>query len=65
MVKLGNGITLMPEIAINNEELGICYIDFNEPAPQREIGLVWRKTSLKISIINKLIGIVKSIKGVD
>ncbi len=55
MVKAGTGITLMPEIAILNEkEEGIRYIPFEDPAPRRSIGLVWRKTSSRMPIINRL-----------
>jgi len=60
MVKAGTGITLMPEIAINNAETGICYIPFIEPAPYRTIGLAYRKTSTKKEIIQNIEGILKN-----
>jgi len=59
MVKAGTGITLMPEIAINNSETGIHYIPFKNPAPCRTIGLFYRKTSAKKEIIHKVEGILK------
>ncbi len=58
MVKAGTGITFMPKIAIQKNEMGIHYIPFKSPAPSRKVGLVWRKTSAKQQVINKLIGIL-------
>ena len=55
MVKAGTGITLMPKIAISVKESGIVYVPFDNPAPHRTIGLVWRKTSGKKIAIEKLI----------
>jgi len=60
MVKAGTGITLMPEIAINNSEIGIHYIPFKSPVPHRTIGLFYRKTSTKKEIIHKVEGILKA-----
>lgn len=57
MVKAGTGITFMPKIAIQENEMGIHYIPFKPPAPSRKIGLVWRKTSARQQVMNKLIGI--------
>lgn len=59
MVKAGTGITLMPEIAINNTETGIHYVPFKDSAPHRTIGLFYRKTSVKKEIIHKLEKILK------
>jgi len=57
MVKAGTGITLMPEIAIDDNDEDISYIPFKEPRPKRTIGLVWRKTLVKAKIIEELIKI--------
>ncbi len=54
MVKAGTGITFMPRIAMQKAESGICYIPFTPPAPSRRIGLVWRKTSARLPVINLL-----------
>jgi LysR family hydrogen peroxide-inducible transcriptional activator len=56
MVKAGTGITFMPRIAIQPDEPGIRYIPFSAPAPYRTIGLVWRKTSARAAVIDKLLG---------
>jgi LysR family hydrogen peroxide-inducible transcriptional activator len=55
MVKIGAGITFMPEIAIYKGESGIIYIPFKDPAPRRTIGLVWRKTTARLAAIDALI----------
>lgn len=55
MVKAGTGITIMPRIAIQKNETGICYIPFDAPAPQRTIGLVWRKNCARMAVIDALI----------
>jgi len=59
MVKAGTGITLMPEIAINNLETGIHYLPFKAPAPYRTIGIFYRKTSTKKEIIHIVEEILK------
>ncbi len=66
MVKVGTGITLMPEIAmavdINTGADDIRYIPFKEPRPKRTIGLVWRKTLVKNTVIEELIKILTAAK---
>ncbi|MBI1274933.1 LysR family transcriptional regulator [bacterium] len=59
MVKAGMGITLMPGIARRQDDEGIAYIPFATPAPSRTIGLVWRKTSARMKVMEKLIGMMK------
>ena len=58
MVKAGTGITLMPAIAVRGRESGIRYIPFSAPAPSRRIGLVWRKTSARLQLIERLCGLL-------
>jgi len=58
MVSAGTGITLMPEIAITDNDDDICYIPFKAPCPKRTIGLVWRKTLVKTRVIDELINII-------
>ena len=60
MVRAGTGITLLPKIAINEPEPGICYLSFADPVPNRSIGLVWRKTSARFTLINQLTELIKS-----
>jgi LysR family hydrogen peroxide-inducible transcriptional activator len=55
MVAAGSGITLMPEIAITAvKDPLISYIPFAGSPPSRMIGLVWRKSSLRIKPIMKI-----------
>lgn len=55
MVKAGSGITFMPSIAVQKDETGIHYVPFTSPAPIRTIGLVWRKTTARQQLIDKLL----------
>lgn len=54
MVKAGTGITFMPDIAIQENDAHIRYIPFKAPAPKRTIGLVWRKTSARETLITSI-----------
>ena len=47
MVANGYGVTLLPEICVDVEarDNRIALTRFAEPEPQREIGLVWRRSS--------------------
>lgn len=58
MVKAGSGVTLIPESAALRDEPGIHYIRFSEPAPSRQIGLVWRKTTARGALIDRIIGLI-------
>jgi len=62
MVKAGTGVTFIPKIAVDEKESGIQYIPFDSPAPTRTIGLVWRRTTVHIEVINKIIEILKTLK---
>lgn len=45
MVQHGYGATLLPEMAVQKDQIpkGIAIQSFDDPVPFREIGLVWRK----------------------
>lgn len=47
MVAAGMGVTLIPDMAVGLETraASVCVQRFPAPAPQRQIGMVWRKTS--------------------
>lgn len=55
MVKAGTGITFIPNIAIQDQEAGIRYLPFKEPAPVRTVGLVWRKTTARQEVLQHMI----------
>ena len=63
MVKAGMGITLVPKLALKEKEPGICYVPFKAPAPKRTIGLVWRKSSLRVEAINAIIALLSANYG--
>lgn len=54
MVRAGTGITFMPRIAIRELDQGIRYIPFQAPVPNRSIGLVWRKTSVRSRLLDEI-----------
>lgn len=60
MVASGLGITLIPKIA-SRPDAGIHYINFQKPAPSRDIALVWRKGTTKHLILQNLIQIAKRV----
>lgn len=53
MVASGNGTTLMPKLAMKDND-HIHYIDFSNPKPSRRIGLVWRKDAKKSAMLETL-----------
>lgn len=55
MVKARSGITLMPQIAIQKGEDRIAYVPFEGGNLSRTIGLVWRKTSKRRQVFEKII----------
>lgn len=62
MVSSGNGITLMPELAILNSDRNnglIRYLPFEQPAPSRRIGLIYRNSSPRKSCFEKLARIIQ------
>ncbi len=55
MVKAGTGITLIPNIAIKDNDSDIRYIPFSKSSPKRTIGLVWRKTTARRRVIEAVV----------
>lgn len=52
MIKLGPSVTLMPKIAIQQEDPDLAYIPFKDPIPQRTIALVYRKATARNQILD-------------
>lgn len=48
------GYTLVPELAISEENENTHYIQFERPIPARQIGLVYRREHYKIELIENL-----------
>ncbi len=61
MVRLKNGVTLAPEIAVNDLRPGIVYLPFKEDPPKRVIGLCYRKGSVPKILSNKFLEIIHSL----
>lgn len=62
MVAANIGITLMPELAMNEHDRSVRYIPF-EPgndAPHRTVGLVWRSTSTREPLLHGLAEIIRA-----
>jgi len=59
MVKAGTGITVMPEIAIQKNEKGLHYIPFKANSFSRKVGLVWRKTTVRMPVIENILSILQ------
>lgn len=59
MVAANVGITLMPELAMDESETTIRYIPFEPEPPHRQIGLVWRNTSTREALLERLADIIR------
>jgi len=57
MVRSGAGITIMPERATRKEK-GISSIPFSASAPSRDITLLWRKSSSRIALLDKMVNVI-------
>jgi len=54
MVVAGLGITLLPELAVESpfgSQRGLTIRQFSKPAPSRNVGAVWRKSSTRVAAI--------------
>lgn len=61
MVMAGSGITLIPEIAVSSEQDNlVSYIPFSGNPPSRTIGMVWRKSTPRSKIIERIIQLAAS-----
>ncbi len=62
MVQAGETITLMPELACQDREVagrGIRYLPFEQPGPEREIGLVFRNSSQRKECFRNLAALIR------
>ena len=61
MVIAGLGITLLPEFAVESpfgSQRGLAVRRFAKPAPTRQVGAVWRKSTTRSAAIREFCGIV-------
>ena len=61
LVASGRGMTLLPEVCVGAEspDERISLLRFPEPAPKREIGLAWRRTSTRAEDFQALTGCMR------
>jgi LysR family hydrogen peroxide-inducible transcriptional activator len=60
MVIANTGITLIPKLAMNDNE-NIVYIPFEKNPPSRHIALFWRKSTSRIKLMHKMSEILKDL----
>lgn len=67
MVSHDMGMTLIPEIAIETETArnNLRIVPFAEPAPSREIGLIWRKSSARSQDMSALAEAIRACMGLS
>src|SRR3990167_1176353 len=60
MVAAGVGITLMPKLACDTNN-NISYVPFSTPKPVRTIGLVWRSSTAKGTLLEEITSHIRKI----
>lgn len=68
MVGEGMGMTLMPELAVpkkTSKADDIRYIEFSDPKPNRQIGMLYRKNSYREETFNNISELIKSVLPVN
>ncbi len=58
MVAQNLGSTLIPELAVDHSNANICYIPFKNPAPSRQLGLVFRKTHVRSELFAEIARVI-------
>jgi LysR family hydrogen peroxide-inducible transcriptional activator len=64
MVVAGLGITLLPELAVEapfGSQRGLTIRQFNKPAPSRNVGAVWRKSTTREAAIAAVCDVLVSV----
>ncbi len=59
MVAADAGITLMPQLAVQQRSASVRYIPFAGKAPHRVIGLCWRTTSTRAPLLEEMSEVLK------
>lgn len=61
MVAAGEGITLMPELAIPQRAGAVRYVPFKARVPHRDIGICWRTSSTRVALLEELAKILTGV----
>jgi LysR family transcriptional regulator, hydrogen peroxide-inducible genes activator len=59
MVAANIGVTLMPELATRQGQDNVRYIPFSGEVPGRDVGLAWRSTTTRRSLLQRLAGLLQ------
>ena len=68
MIGEGMGITLMPELAVPSKTTksdNIRYLEFDEPKPNRRIGMIYRKNSYREETFHNMNELIKTVLPVS
>lgn len=62
MVAMGEGITLVPELAVRSweHEKSLAFLPFPKPQPEREVGLLFRRGSLRRELFVEMAELLKA-----
>lgn len=60
MVAAGAGLTLIPKLAARTIDDHLHYVPFHEPAPHRQIGLLYRSNSSRRACFRNLAGTIRT-----
>lgn len=60
MVASKVGITLMPKLSCRSND-NVCYLSFKSPKPTRTIGMIWRSSTAKKMLLEKMVGEIKKL----
>ena len=61
MVSANIGITLMPELAVEDDSKTVRYLPFDGEPPHRVVGMVWRTTTTRGALLEKLADALKGL----
>jgi len=60
MVAANIGITLLPELAVREDDEDICYLRFEKPAPARRIVLLVRQHYTRMECVREIVSVVRA-----
>lgn len=61
MVATGSGITLVPELAAARKHTDIRYLEFDDPAPSREVVIITREKSVRTAAIESIANLISQL----
>ncbi len=58
MISSGAGMTLVPQLACNEDLAGVTFLNFTAPVPKRDIIMIVRKNAVRVELINKIVDVI-------